>query len=79
MGGGIWATPPHAHLQLIGAAGAVLLYLHEHALLQLLQDREEGQELRLQVLLHLGRVSLGETWRGWSGQHRPKPVLRWGN
>lgn len=51
---GVWGAAPHTHLQLIGAAGAVLLYLHEHPLLQLLQEGEEGLELRLQVLLHLG-------------------------
>lgn len=77
LGGGLGEHPPprptpnHTHLQLIGAAGTVLLYLHEHALLQLLQEGEEGLELGFQVLLHLGRVCLGETRWGQSGQDWP--------
>ena len=77
MGDGVWAgvwestpppaRPPHTHLQLVGAAGTVLLYLHEHALLQLLQEGEERLELGFQVLLHLGRVCLGETLWGQNG------------
>jgi len=75
-GRGSGRTPPapapnHTHLQLIGAAGTVLLYLHEHALLQLLQEGEEGLELGFQVLLHLGRVCLGETRWGQSCQDWP--------
>lgn len=70
---------PHTHLQLVGAAGTVLLYFHEHALLQLLQEGEEGLELGFQVLLHLGRVRLWRDIVGSEGLGLSKPVLRWGN
>lgn len=53
-GQGSQRVPRDTHLQLVGSAGTVLFYLHEHPLLQLLQEGEEGLELRLQVLLHLG-------------------------
>lgn len=80
LGGGLGefppSTPPNTHLQLVGAAGPVLLYLHEHALLQLLQEGKEGLELGLQVPLHLGGVCLGEMLWGQTGQGGPKPMLR---
>lgn len=89
MEDGVWAgfqestapssSPPHTHLQLVGAAGTVLLYFHEHALLQLLQEGEEGLELGFQVLLHLGRVRLWRDIVGSEGVGLSKPVLRWGN
>lgn len=57
-GDGVWAgsgrPPRNTYLQLVGSAGTVLLYLHEHPLLQLLQEGEQGLELGLQVLLYFG-------------------------
>lgn len=75
-GWGSGRVPPHTHLQFIGAAGTVLLYLHEHPLLQLLQEGEQGLELRVQVLLHLGRVCLEKMFPGRNDQDWSKPMLR---
>lgn len=63
-----------AHLELVGAAGTVLLDLHQHLVLQLVQQRVQRLELALQVLLRPRRVGLVATPGVVSGCH-PTRVL----
>lgn len=60
-----------AHLQLVGAAGTLLLDFGHHAVLQLVQQHVQGLELALQVLLHPRRVVLGAAPRGGGSPGAP--------
>ena len=73
-GAGGGAAGGGAHLQLVGAAGAVLLDLHQHAVLQLVQQRIQRLELPLQVLLHPRRVVLEATEAAVRGDPQSAPI-----